>query len=135
MKAIRCASALLLLLLSGRMLFAQVTTGTIFGTVTDSSGAVAPNVNVTVKNVDKGISRNLNSDAAGRYTAPQLPLGQYEVTATATGFQTETRSGITLTVGREATVDFSLRVGAVTEQVTVTGEAPLVETTNATVAN
>ena len=71
----------------------------------------------------------------GRYRAPQLSLGNYEVTAEAAGFQTALRRGITLTVGREAVVDFTLQVGAVTESITVTEEAPLVETTNATVAS
>ncbi|MBI3896031.1 MAG: TonB-dependent receptor, partial [Acidobacteria bacterium] len=81
-----------------------------------------------------GISRTVSTDAAGRYLAPQLPLGNYEVTAEAPGFQTIVRSGITLTVGREAVVNFALQVGAVAERITVTGEAPLIETTSSTVA-
>ena len=114
---------------------AQVTTGTISGTVKDSSGAVVPAVTVTIKNIDTGISRTVTTDVGGRYRAPELSLGDYEVTAAAEGFQTSVRTGITLTVGREAAVDFTLRVGAVAERITVSGEAPLIETTNATVAN
>ena len=114
---------------------AQVTTGTIFGTITDATGAVVPGATISVRNVDTGISRTVQTDAAGRYRAPQLALGNYEVTAEATGFQTALRSGITLTVGREAAVDFALQVGAVAEKITVTGEAPLIETTNATVGS
>jgi len=121
-------------LLRGEILPAQVTTGTILGTVTDSTGAVVPGAPITLKNVETGISRTVTSDAAGRYQAPQSALGNYEVTVEAAGFQIMVRSGITLTLGREALVDFALQVGAVAEKITVTGEAPMIETTNATVA-
>jgi Carboxypeptidase regulatory-like domain len=113
---------------------AQVTTGTISGTVSDSSGAVVPGATLILRSVEKGISRTVSSDASGHYRAPDLELGSYEITVEAAGFQSVIRSGITLTVGREAVVDFTLQVGAVTQTVTVTGEAPLVQTANATVA-
>src|SRR5437660_7944131 len=112
---------------------AQVTTGTISGTVIDSSGAVIPGATLILKSVEKGFSRTVSTDASGRYRAPDLGLGSYEITVEAAGFQTVIRSGITLTVGREAVVDFTLQIGAVTQTVTVTGEAPLVQTANATV--
>lgn len=118
-----------------RISFAQVTTGTILGTVTDTTGAVIPSATITLRNVETGISRAMSTDAAGRYRAPQLGLGSYEVTAEAGGFQTVVRSGIELTLGREAAVDFSLQVGTVAERITVSGEAPLVEATNATIAS
>src|SRR3990172_5048932 len=121
--------------LAGGISLAQVTTGTIMGTVSDSTGAVIPGATVTIRNVDTGITRTAATDAAGRYRQPQLGLGNYEITAESTGFQSIVRSGVTLTVGREATVDFMLQVGAVAEKITVTGEAPLVETTNATVSS
>ena len=114
---------------------AQVTTGTISGTVKDSSGAVVPGSTVTVKNVDTQAARKVITDAAGAYRASQLPLGNYEITAESQGFHKAVRSGVVLTVGREAVVDFALEVGAVTQAVTVTGEAPLVESTNSTIAN
>ena len=123
-----------LFLLWGGTVFAQVTTGTILGTISDSTGAVIPGATITMRNVGTGITRTANTDAAGRYRAPQLPLGDYEITAEMPGFQSVDRSGVTLTVGREAEVDFTLQVGAVTERITVTGEAPLIETTNATVS-
>ena len=113
---------------------AQVTTGTISGTVSDSTGAVLPGATVRLKSVETGISRTTTADEGGRYRVPELGLGSYEVTAEAGGFQTVIRSGITLTVGREAVVDFILEVGAIAERITVTGEAPLVQTANATVA-
>ncbi len=114
---------------------AQVTTGTIDGSVRDSSGAVIPGATVTVRNIATGISRTVTTDAAGHYNAPQLGLGTYEVAVQAQGFQSNIRSGIEMTVGREAVVDFALQVGAVTEQVTVMGEAPLIQSSSATVSS
>src|SRR5437762_7662760 len=122
------------LFLFSALAVAQVTTGTISGTITDSTGAVVPGVNVTLKSVEKGITRTVRTDEGGRYRAPELALGSYEITAEAAGFETVVRSGITLTVGREAVVDFTLQVGTITDKITVTGEAPLVQTANATVA-
>lgn len=115
--------------------FGQGTTGTISGIVKDGTGAVIPGADVLVQNKDTGISRKLSTDVHGRYSALRLALGEYEISADAAGFQQQVRSGIVLTVGREATVDFTLQVGTVSEAVTVTGEAPLIETTNATVSN
>lgn len=115
-------------------LSAQVTTGTISGTVRDSTGAVIPNAKVTIKHSATGASRTVRTNGAGRYSAPQLALGDYEAVVEADGFQSVVRSGITLTLGREAILDFALEVGAVSERVTVAGEAPLIQTTTAEVA-
>ena len=123
----------LVLVLSGS-LWAQITTGTISGTVKDSTGAVLPGATVEIQNVETGITRTVSTDSRGYYTAPNLSLGQYAVTASLSGFQTVVRRGITLNVGQNAVIGFTLQVGAVTESVEVTGEAPLVETTTATVA-
>lgn len=120
--------------LFGALTFAQVTTGTISGTVKDSTGAVLPGGKIVLRNQETGISRTVQTDAAGRYLASSLSLGNYEVTATLEGFQTVVRSGIVLTVGREAVVDLTLSVGAVTQTVEVTGEAPAIETTTATIS-
>jgi hypothetical protein len=108
-------------------------TGTILGTVKDQSGGVLPGASITVRNVETGIGRNTVSGSRGEYRVPALNVGTYEVHAEMNGFQSGLRQGITLTVGREAVVDFALSVGNVAEQVTVTGEAPLIETTTATV--
>ncbi len=113
---------------------AQMSTATISGTVTDSTGAVLPGAKLTILNEDTGTSRLVNTDAAGRYSAPSLSLGNYRVTASADGFQSQSRTGIVLTVGREATVPFQLSLGAVSQAVEVTGEAPLVQTTESTVS-
>ncbi|MBI4482457.1 MAG: TonB-dependent receptor [Acidobacteria bacterium] len=110
---------------------AQLTTASISGNVQDESGAVIPGVTVTVNNLDTGISRTLVTDDQGRYHVPQLPLGNYELTATLEGFKTAVRSGIKLTIGRGAVVDLSLELGEITERLLVVGEAPLVQTTDA----
>ena len=127
-------STLLLVVCFSMKAPAQVATATISGTVRDATGAVVPGATITLRNVETGARRTVTTDATGRYSAPQLGLGGYEVTASATGFQTIVRSGITLTVGREADVDFTLQLGTVAERVEVTGEAPLVETTTSTVS-
>jgi hypothetical protein len=111
--------------------FAQVNTATISGTVHDESGAVLPGASVAIQNQDTGISRTVTTSETGRYAAPALGLGNYQVTVQLPGFQSQVRSGINLTVGREAVVDFRLAVGAVTQTVEVSGEPPLVELTNA----
>jgi len=114
---------------------AQVSTGTISGVVQDQSGASIAGAMVTVRNVDTGAVRTLTSDAGGRYIAPDLPLGSYEVTAQQSGFQTEVRSGITLTVGRESVVNLGLKVGQISDKVTITAEAPLVESTSSALSS
>src|SRR5215467_6362798 len=109
--------------------YAQGTTATVSGTVSDSGGAVVPGVKIVILNEETGISREVQSDETGRYTAPSLGLGNYRITASKEGFQSQVRSGITLTVGRQAVVNFELPVGQLAETVEVRGEAPLVETT------
>src|SRR6266700_922283 len=118
-----------LILLSGITVSAQVTTATIAGVVQDASGAVIPGVSITAKNVETGVTRTATTDGGGRYTVPELTLGDYEVQAQLPGFQTEVRSGITLTVGRVAVVNFALMVGQLSDKVSITAEAPLVEST------
>lgn len=127
-------SFLLLLISSNQTALPQATTAAISGVVKDITGAILPGSTVTVKNTDTGIARTIVTDDQGRYRASNLSLGNYEVTASLTGFQTEVRSGIKLTVGREAIVDFTLKVGEITEKVVVTGEAPLVETTKSEIS-
>jgi hypothetical protein len=98
---------------------AQATTGNIYGTVTDESKAVLPGVSVAVTNVETGVTRNLISDERGGYRALNLPPGLYAVTAELQGFTTARRERLTVEIGRDIAADFQLRVGAVSEQVTV----------------
>jgi hypothetical protein len=81
---------------------------------------------VKAKNLETGAVRSSTTDDSGRYLVLSLPVGEYEISAAKTGFQDAVRSGIHLVVGQEATVDIHLQVGTVSAQVTVTGEAPIV---------
>lgn len=105
--------------------------GAVSGRVTDTTDAVIPGATVEFRNLDTGVSRTVTSDAQGNYRAPELPLGNYQIEASFAGFQKVQRTGVQLTLGRDATVNFQLPVGEVQEVVTVTGDAPLVETTKA----
>jgi hypothetical protein len=113
---------------------AQGTSATILGVVTDETGGVLPGVEVTVTNLEQGTTRTTITDDEGRYRAPEVGLGENEVAAALSGFQTAVRSGITMTVGRQAVVDLVLSIGEITERVVVTGEAPTVNTTSSTIS-
>jgi hypothetical protein len=104
------------------------------GTIADESGSVIPGAAVTVSNMETGLRRSATTDGRGRYIFSNLPPATYHVEASVTGFKTSVRQGVTLTVGASVVADLSLEVGAVAEQVTVTGEVPLVETRASTVA-
>src|SRR6266700_3607190 len=133
-KAIHVLGAILGVLFLSLSLFSQVNTGTISGVVQDSSGALIAGATITIRHVDTGTARTVTSDEGGRYIAPVLPLGNYELQAQQSGFQTEIRKGITLTVGREEVINLTLRVGQQTQSVTVTEAAPLVNTTTAEIS-
>jgi len=112
-------------------LAAQGTIGSILGTVTDSSASVLPGATVTAKNIGTGAVQVTTSDSQGRYTIPALPVGDYEVQTELQGFQTVIRAGIRLSAGADVVVDFDLPIGQVTEALTVTAAASLVNTTSA----
>ena len=113
---------------------AQTNAARVSGVVTDETAAVLPGVQLTIRNVETGAARTAFSNQVGRYVAPELPPGSYEITATMTGFETLVRSGITLTVAQDAVINLRMQVGSVSTQVTVTGEAPLVDTTTSGVS-
>lgn len=109
--------------------FAQGFSATIAGTVQDSSGAAVAGAAVTVKNLETGLTRAVETDASGSYRIASLPVGEYELTVEKAGFQRDVRRGINLAVAQEAVVNLSLQVGSMVQQVTVTEDAPLVNTT------
>jgi len=113
--------------------YAQVAGATLSGTLSDTSGAMIPKVQVSIRNVSTGETRSLASDSAGFYSAPNLLPGKYEITATAPGFSSVVRSGITLTVGAQQVVNFTMAVGEVSQKVEVTGEAPSIELASSTI--
>ena len=110
---------------------AQVPTGTILGTVKDAQGAVVPGASVTATNLGTQFSRNAVTDAAGEYALRLLPVGNYQVEVSIPGFKNFTQTGIVLEVGRNARVDATIELGAVSETVSVVGDSPLVDTTSA----
>jgi carboxypeptidase family protein len=110
-------------------------TAQIVGSVTDTTGAVIPGAKVTVSNPDKGFTRELVSNSAGAYTASAIPIGNYVVTAEAQGFQKLVRSGITLEVGQIQRVDLQMTLGQVTQEVTVTGNVPKVQTETSAISD
>jgi Carboxypeptidase regulatory-like domain/TonB-dependent Receptor Plug Domain/TonB dependent receptor len=106
---------------------AQVAGGTISGTVTDSSGRVINNVQITITNVATGVTRDVTTNDEGFYSAPNLLPGSYEAKFSATGFKSEARKGIELTVGASVGLDQTLRVGSLNETVVVQSEVPAVQ--------
>jgi hypothetical protein len=121
------AVALLFSPLLMRTVHAQVAGATLSGTVSDQSGAVVPKAGISIKNIATGVTRASTTDPAGFYSAPNLLPGTYEVTAAAPGFSSEAQTGITLRVGAQQVLNFTLRVGQVAQTVEVAGEAPTVQ--------
>jgi outer membrane receptor protein involved in Fe transport len=117
------------LLCAGRA-HAQVAGATLTGTVKDPSGGIIPNAQVVITDVATGITRTVSPRSAGLYTAPNLLPGTYEVRVSAMGFSTAVQRGVTLTVGAEQVLDFTMQVGQMTQTVEVTTEAPTVELTS-----
>jgi hypothetical protein len=124
----------ILLFLGSVSLHAQ-NQATIVGTVRDPSGAVVPNAKITVSNPDKGFIRHLVTNSAGAYTAAEIPIGIYTISAEAAGFQSVVRNGLSLSVGRVLRVDIQLRVGSQAQKITVQGNAAAVQTETGTISS
>jgi hypothetical protein len=120
-------TAIAFILLTAATLAAQAATGTISGTARDETGAVLPGATIAIMNTDTAQTRTLVADASGRYAAPDLAPGPYEVKGSLQGFSTSVRSGIRLTVGRDAIVDVVLKLGEISDQITVVGESPTID--------
>jgi hypothetical protein len=108
---------------------------TIVGTVTDPSGAVVPNVDVVITNMETGLSRTYPTNDAGQYVAPDLQIGHYDVKATAAGFKAAEQKSVVLTVGDRVRVDFQMQMGAAQETVTVEANAVRVQSDSGEVSN
>jgi len=115
--------------------FAQMTGGTISGTVTDSSQAAIPSATITILNKETGDTRTVSANAKGFYSAPSMQPGHYDLTASSTGFMTATRKDFLVNVGQELIADFQLQVGSVTESVQVTEQAPGVSLESSTLSS
>lgn len=111
---------------------AQTYQGRILGAVSDQNGAIIKGAKITITNVETGVSRALETTETGDYVAPNLPPGLYKITAEAQGFKRIERTGIRLEVAKDARIDLALQPGSFSEAVTITGDTPLIETTNNT---
>jgi len=127
------AVALLVLVPSAAWAQSSVTTGQIFGTAKDPNGAVMPGVGIQAKNVDTGFARSAVTDTSGYYRLDLLPSGTYDVRSDLGGFKSEIRRGVVVTLGSSVQVNFALQITSVEEEIVVTAESPIVETTNPSV--
>ena len=119
------ASVFMLVACLATGLIAQDISGTIGGTILDPSGAAVPNAKVTVTNTDRNqVVRTVTTDASGTYSAPLIPIGNYSIKVEATGFKTETRTGIVLNVNDDLKINITLQVGAITDTVESEGSRP-----------
>ena len=122
----RLAAALLAVLIAIPS-FAQGTTGTLTGSVTDDQGLALPGVSVTVTNTSTGFSRSATTDETGTYRIAGLPSGSYEVKSELTGFAVQARKDVSVSVAATTTSDFKMSVAGLTEETTVVGDAPLID--------
>jgi hypothetical protein len=127
-----CGSALLLATVT-LPVWSQ-STASISGRVEDASQAAISGATVTVKSVETGATRVVVTDETGSYRAASLPLGAQELTVQKKGFQSQIRGGVRLDVGEHAVVNFTLELGDVVQQLTVSAEAPIVNATTASTA-
>ena len=128
------AAAFVALILCPVPASAQTVGASLQGIVTDPGGAALPNAQVVVRNVATGASWELKTDATGHYRAPLVQPGDYELHVSSTGFQAISRRGIQLAVGQNAVVDVRLELGRFGEELTVTGEPPVVNLTSGSVS-
>jgi hypothetical protein len=109
--------------------FAQQSTSALSGLVTDAQGAVVAGAHVQALNVNTNVAYPTQTDQAGLYSLPTLPPGSYQVTVDATGFQREIQPNVTLYVAQSTAINFTLKVGSVSQTVEVQGAAPIINTT------
>jgi hypothetical protein len=119
-----------LLCSSPRELAAQAVSGTILGSVKDTSGGFIPGATVTLVNTGTGLSRSVTTDTNGEYTAPQLPTGTYSVSAEITGFKKQTLANVHVGVDQKVRIDLKLEVGDMTEAIEIQAETPLLQTSS-----
>src|ERR1700716_3506719 len=128
------AAALAALLVTTTPALAQTPTGTILGNIKDAQGAVVPGAAVTATNLGTQYSRTTVTDGAGEYALRLLPVGNYKLVVTLSGFKTFTQTGIALEVGRNARVDATIELGTLDESLTVVADSPLVDTVSSSLS-
>ncbi len=125
---------LLFVAFSPRTTFGQAVYGSIFGTVTDSSGAAVPKAKVTITDPSKNLSLTTETNSDGNYSLTRLVPGTYRIKIEAPNFKASVQENVTVNVDASTPANFQLQAGAVTEEVTITAEAPLLKTDRADVA-
>lgn len=126
-------AAILAFLIATTAAHAQVLYGTLTGTVTDTSGAVVPGATVTAQNVQTGVNSTATTDSAGIYRFTNLQPGTYKVTITGKGFSTQVTPGVQVSANELARLDAQLKVASAAQTVTVTTQAPILQTDKADV--
>lgn len=126
--------AAILIWMTSDLARAQSTTGSIYGTVTDSTGAILPDADVTVKSVETGQTQARKSNSQGNYTFPTVVPGRYTVSAQHEGFQSQTQTNLRLDANQNVHADFALTPGSVSQTVTVDAGTALVDTRESQVA-
>jgi len=129
----RLIFTLVLLCMGAGGLTAQEFRATISGTVTDAQSAIVPGASVTVSNMETGAVSKTTAGQSGAYTAPSLAPGIYSVRVSFDGFSAYTRTGITLAAGSHVQIDVMLQLATVSQEITVTADAPLIDSTNAAI--
>ncbi len=131
--AIRPVCILLVLLVCGNVgsVLGQAVSGSLPGTITDASGAAVPNAQVTITEINTGIVRKAETNASGNYSFPTLETGVYRVSIEHSGFRTAVKEGVELLVNSSVRADPVLQPGQVNESVTITAEAPMLQTDRA----
>jgi hypothetical protein len=109
---------------------AQAVTGTLLGTVSDTTGAVLPGATVTATNTDTGFNRTVTADASGEYAIPSIPTGTYTVAGELSGFKSIQMSNIRVGVDQRVRIDLRLEVGEMSESITIEATTPLVQTSS-----
>src|SRR4051794_1213867 len=118
-------------MLAAFTLYGQDSRATITGSITDAQGAVVPAARVEAKNLDTNIVYPTVTTSAGIYTIPLVPTGTYSITASHEGFERATQAKVDVRTGERVQADFKLTIGAISQEVSVSSEAPLLETATA----
>src|ERR1700742_1078810 len=126
-------TVLFLLLVQSRLVFGQVDEGAITGTVSDPSGAVIPNAQVTLTNTEQGLTLTTTTNGSGVYTFSPVRIGHYSVSTAAPGFTTTKQSNLQVAVGQQLQVNVQLKPGAASQTVEVTTAPPELQTSESSV--
>src|SRR2546422_10584196 len=122
------ATSFLFLGYDARVASAQILYGSIAGSVTDASGAAVPKASVTVTNASTGLSRQIATDEAGYYSIANLPQGSYDLSVSAAGFRPLIQKGVNVLINTVTRADLGLEVGTLTDSVSVSASAALLQT-------